>query len=44
MIRVQIVNEEGEVVVYLNLADEDSFYSLTNFINGLGYKVEEMGS
>ena len=44
MIPVQILNEDGEVIIYLNLADDESFDSLSVFMGGLGYEVEETES
>lgn len=42
MIATQIVNEDGETIVYVNLADEESFDSLSIFLGGLGYELEEI--
>ena len=43
-IPVQILNEQREVVFYINLADEESFDSLSLFMSAIGYEVEEIGT
>jgi uncharacterized protein with HEPN domain len=44
MINAQIVNEDEDVVSYVNLSDEESFTSLAEFLDGVGYRLEEIGS
>lgn len=42
MITCQIINQDGDIVSYVNLADEDSFDSLSEFLDGLAYSLEEI--
>jgi len=41
--KTQIINDDGDVIAYVNLADNESFDSLSDFLNGIGdYTLEEV--
>jgi hypothetical protein len=42
MIACQILNAEEEVISYVNLCDNDSFVSLSEFLWGHGYMLEQI--
>lgn len=42
MIACQILNAEEEVISYVNLCDNDSLVSLSEFLWGHGYMLEQI--
>ena len=40
MIETQIVNDDGEAIAIIVVADKDSFIALRDFVDGVGYVLE----
>lgn len=42
MISCQVISPDEDVSFYVNLGDADSFDSLSEFLDGFGYRLEEI--